>query len=85
MKKLTIVLLAFVVPALAQTQNQAPPASPQSQAQPAAQAGIKRQPQAKTQEEFTAYKQAAGLADAWETLHDADIRAAAVVTGRCTC
>lgn len=64
MKKLTIVLLAFVVPALAQTQNQAPPAAPQSQAQPAAPAGIKRQPQAKTQEEFTAYKQAAGLADA---------------------
>ncbi|HZU45582.1 MAG TPA: tetratricopeptide repeat protein [Terriglobales bacterium] len=69
MKKLTIVVLAFAVSALAQTQP--PPAAPQPQAgaqgqtaAPAAPAGIKRQPQAKTQEEFTAYKQAAGLADA---------------------
>jgi tetratricopeptide (TPR) repeat protein len=67
MKKLTIVLLALALSALAQTQNQAPSApqpQPGAQAAPAAPAGIKRQPQAKTQEEFTAYKQAAGLADA---------------------
>jgi tetratricopeptide (TPR) repeat protein len=64
MKKLSIVFLAFAVSAVAQTQSQTPPAAPQAQAQPAAPAGIKRQPQAKTQEEFTAYKQAAGAADA---------------------
>jgi tetratricopeptide (TPR) repeat protein len=76
MKKLTIVLLAFALPALAQagapasSQSQPPAASqPQSQTgaqgQPAAPAaaGIKRQPQAKTQEEFAAYKQSAGLTD----------------------
>lgn len=76
MKKIivTIAALAFAASAFAQG---AAPAAPQPQGaaqgaaqpsgtpavQPAAPTGIKRQPQAKTQEEFQAYNQIAGLKD----------------------